>query len=349
MAAPLTIAILGAGRMGRLRAAALAEHPNARLVAVHDADAGAAGRLATEHRAKVVASVDEAIAAADAVFVSTPSNSHAEFVAAVAAGGRAVFCEKPLAVDVPSAKEATAAVERAGVPSMVGFSKRFDPARRALEDAVRRGDIGRVELLLLTNRDPNTTSYTALLDYLRAMHDEAPYGLVRESTIHDFDTARALLGEEPTELHAMGSNLASEEMAAFGEPDTVSITMRTAGGAMCHINGCWRTAYGYDQRIEAVGSLGMIRVENGPRPDLVRYDEAGAHRGRMYEGPNRNFENWMHAFRDAYTAEVHHFVDSVIDGVQPMISIRDGLRAQVLVDAAVRSLQTGQPAAVEAA
>jgi myo-inositol 2-dehydrogenase/D-chiro-inositol 1-dehydrogenase len=349
MRARLKIAILGAGRMGRLRAAAVAGHPRATLVAVLDADADVAERLASDHGARVVSAIDEAIAVADAVIVSTPSSSHAEYVVAAAGRGRAVFCEKPLALDVPTAVAATTAVEAAGVPSMIGFSKRFDPARRALEDAVKRGDIGRVEFVSLTNRDPNTTAYRPLLEYLRLMHDAAPFGIVRESTVHDFDTARALLGEEPTELHAVGASLASDEMAALGEPDTVSVTLRTAGGAICHIHGCWRTAYGYDQRIEAVGSTGMIRVENGPRPELVRYDEAGAHLGRMYEGPGRNFENWIYAFREAYVAELNHFLDSVLEGVEPLISVRDGLRAQVLVAAAVRSLQTGQPAPIEAA
>jgi myo-inositol 2-dehydrogenase/D-chiro-inositol 1-dehydrogenase len=342
----LRIAIVGAGRMGRLRATAIARNPKASLVAVFDVNRESCTRLAEDFGADVAASAEEAISAAEAVMVCTPSSSHAELVVATAARGKAVFCEKPLAVSVETAAAAAAAVQEAGVPSMIGFSKRFDPARRALEDSVRSGGIGQVEMVLLTNRDPNTTGFAPLVDYLRRMHATAPFGLIRESTVHDFDTARALLGAEPIELFAIGSNVSSQEMADFGEPDMVSITMRTAAGSMCHINGAWRTSYGYDQRIEVVGSAGMLRVENGPRPPLVRYDESGAHAGRMFEGPPGNFDNWMHAFAEAYPAELDHFVDSVLAGRPPMTSVHDGLRAQVLVEAAVTSLHTGSPVTV---
>jgi myo-inositol 2-dehydrogenase/D-chiro-inositol 1-dehydrogenase len=332
--------------MGRFRASALSGDPRTRLVSIFDADCDAARSLATDHSAEVASSAGDAIAAAEAVFICTTADSHADYVSAAAAASRATFCEKPLATDLASATAASRAVDAARVPAMIGFSKRFDPARHALEDQVRSGEIGRVELVLLTNRDPNTTTLRPLIDILRAMHDTAPFGLIRESTVHDFDTARALLGEEPTELHAIGSTLASDEMAEIGEPDTVSVTLRTASGAICHINGCWRTAYGYDQRIEVLGSTGMLQVANGPRPPTVRYDATGAHVGRMYEGPGPNHENWMHAFREAYVAEVEHFVEAVRAGSQPRITIRDGVRAQILVDAAVRSLKTGASVAV---
>jgi myo-inositol 2-dehydrogenase / D-chiro-inositol 1-dehydrogenase len=332
--------------MGRLRATAIARHPSARLVAVFDTDHEACERLAAEFQVDAVGSADAAIARSEAVVISTPSKSHAELVIAAAGRGKAVFCEKPLALDVEAATAAVAAVEAADVPSMVGFSKRFDPARRALEDSVRAGEIGRVEMVLLTNRDPNTIGFRPLIDYLRELHATAPFGLIRESTVHDFDTARALLGDEPTELYAIGSNLSSSEMAEFSEPDTVSVTMRTASGSICHINGSWRTSYGYDQRIEVVGSTGMLRVENGPRPPVVRYDETGRHTGRMFEGPPGNFDNWMFAFAEAYPAELNHFVDCVLAGRRPMVSVRDGLRAQVLVEAAVASLRSGSPVAV---
>lgn len=344
--APLRIAIVGGGRMGRLRATTIARHPSAELVAVFDADRQACHRLAKDFGVDAVASAEEAMSRADAVIVSSPSNSHAELVIAAADRDKAVFCEKPLAIDVPTAAAAVAAVEAAGVLSMIGFSKRFDPARRALETSVRAGEIGRVEMVFLTNRDPSTTGFRPLVEYLRAVHETAPYGLIRESTVHDFDTARALLGDEPTELYAVGSNFSSQEMAEFSEPDAVSVTLRTASGSICHINGAWRTSYGYDQRIEVVGSIGMLRLENGPRPPVVRYDDTGRHTGRMFEGPPGNFDNWMYAFADAYPAELNHFVDCVLAGRPPVVSIHDGLRAQVLVEAAVASLRTGSPVTV---
>ena len=205
--------------MGRLRASAIARDPRTRLVAVFDADPSSARSLATDHGATATTSAEAAVEAADAVFVCTTADE---------SRGVRHRCGRPPASDL--LREAPGRRRRLGergqrarsmrpaYPAMIGFSKRFDPGRRALEDAVRRGEIGTVELVLLTNRDPNTTSLRPLIDFLRAMHDTAPYGLIRESTVHDFDTARALLGEEPTELYAIGSNLASDEMAGSASP-----------------------------------------------------------------------------------------------------------------------------------
>jgi myo-inositol 2-dehydrogenase/D-chiro-inositol 1-dehydrogenase len=332
--------------MGQLRARILRDDPRTLVAAVYDADAAAASRLAAEHGLDPTSTVEAAIDAADAVIVSTPAETHPAYVVEVARSGRAVFCEKPLGAGVELAAAAAAAVESAGVIGMVGFSKRFDPARRALEESVRAGELGVVEMVLLTNRDPNTTSFAPLVSHAREMHATAPYALVRESTVHDFDAARALLGAEPVELYAVGSTLASDDLRAAGEPDTLMVTMRTAGGSLCHINGSWHTAYGYDQRVEVMGSAGMSRVENGPRPAVVRHDEMGAHVGRMFEGPAGSFDFWRHAFADAYVAELTHFVDSCLADRPAAISMRDGLRAQMLVEAAVRSIASGERVSV---
>lgn len=347
MSESIRFAILGAGRMGRIRATNLASHLDARIVSIFDEDARAADSLASRFGATAVRDLEAALAPVDAVFVCTPAHAHPDLVAAAAARGKAIFCEKPLATSSDAAFQAVRAAESADVVATIGFSKRFDPARRALETSVRDGGIGRVELVLLTNRDPGTVAYRPLIDYLRTQHDTAPFGLIRESTVHDLDTARALLGDEPTIVYATGSNVSSAEMAAMGEPDAVMLVLRTASGSMCHINGSWRTAYGYDQRIEVVGSEGMLRVENGPRPPVYRYDRTGVHTGRMYEGPDVDSPDcWMFAYSEAYPAETHDFVDCLMAGRAPRLTLRDGLRAQILVDAAVASLQSGAPVAV---
>jgi myo-inositol 2-dehydrogenase/D-chiro-inositol 1-dehydrogenase len=344
MSENIRFAILGAGRMGRIRATHLATHPDARLASVHDEDSAAAASLASDFGTDATLDLDAALATADAVFICTPAHAHAELIAAAAARGKAIFCEKPLASSTDAARQAVETAEAAAVVATIGFSKRFDPARRALEMSVRKGEIGNVEMVLLTNRDPGTVAFRPLLDYLRAQHDSAPFGLIRESTVHDMDTARALLGAEPSQLHAVGSNLSSAEMAEMGEPDAVMLTLKTASGSMCHINGSWRTAYGYDQRIEVVGSEGMLRWENGPRPPVFHYDRSGVHAGRMFEGPEIDGPDcWMYTYSDAYPAETHDFVDCLKAGRSPDVTLRDGLRAQVLVEAAVSSLQSGGP------
>ena len=343
--APLNVAILGAGRMGHVRAEAIAVYSRAQLRLTYDPIRDRSNELADRFGATAVGTVDEALSDAtiDAVFVCTPSTDHPALVIAAARAGKAIFCEKPLAITAELARAAERSVETTGVIAAIGFSKRFDPGRRLLEDQVRGGSVGEVAMVLLTNRDPNTATYQPLIDYLSEVHDSAPGGLIRESTVHDLDTARALLGEEPVEVFAVGSTRASPAMAAIGELDTVMITLRTAGGRMCQINGSWHADYGYDQRIEVLGTNGMLRLENPPRPAVVRHDQMGAHVGRMFEGPPGTYDFWRYAFAEAYPAETHAFLDVVRARTTPRITIHDGVRAQVLVEATVASWQQGIP------
>ena len=249
----------------------MAEHPKAEVYSVCDLLPGAAADLAGRHGAIALSNPESALAdpAVDAVVITTPASSHAELVVAAARAGKAIFCEKPLAEDIPTARAAVEEVRKAGVPSFMGFMKRFEPSHLALIQAVQAGEIGDVELVLLTNRDPKVT----LLDLSRQTHHKAPYTLLRESTVHDFDMARALLDDEPVEVYVAASSLVEPELGRLGEVDTAMTTLKTARGALCHINNIWRTTYGYDQRLEVHGAKGMLRAENRPETSLVRYTD----------------------------------------------------------------------------
>ncbi len=336
--------IFGAGQMGNRHARTLAEHPKAAVHSVCDLLADAAADLAGRHGAIALSDRETALAdpAVDAVVITTPASSHAELVVAAARAGKAIFCEKPLAEDIPTARAAVEEVSQAGVPSFMGFMKRFEPSHLALIQAVQAGEIGDVELVLLTNRDPKVT----LLELSQETHHTAPYTLLRESTVHDFDLARALLEDEPVEVYVAGSSLVEPELGRMGEIDAAMTTLKTGRGALCHINNIWRTTYGYDQRLEVHGAKGMLRAENRPETSLVRYTAAGVLHGRLHSGPPGGSQFYLHKYAEAYPAEMNHFVESLEEGRRPMVSVEDGYRSQLLVEAAVESLKTNRPVQV---
>jgi len=197
-------------------------------------------------------------------------------------------------------------------------------------------------MVILTNRDPKVT----ILGLLKEQHQVAPYTLLRESTVHDFDMARWMLGEEPVEVYVAGSGLVGVEIADLGEIDTAMITLKTASGALCHINNSWRAVYGYDQRVEVFGSEGMLRAENRPITSLVRYSRRGALHDPLHSGPPDSNEFFLYRYAEAYPREMAHFVDALKTGTRPMCSVEDGLNAQLIVEAAVESFKTNRPARV---
>jgi myo-inositol 2-dehydrogenase / D-chiro-inositol 1-dehydrogenase len=316
----------GAGRIGVIHAENIARHPGARLRAIVDVDAAAAARLASRHGAAVgtQASVlaDPAI---DAVVIGSSTNTHADLVEAAARAGKAVFSEKPLDLDRRRAEACLAIVAECGVPLMVGFNRRFDPHFARLERQLRDGRIGRVELLSITSRDPSPPP----LAYVRVSG-----GLFRDMMIHDFDMARWLLGEEPVAVFAAGSVLIDPAIGAAGDVDTAVVTLRTGSGALCQISNSRRAVYGYDQRIEILGSNGALKADNVA---LSTVAFAGAD-GIVSDKPLPFF---LERYAEAYRLELDYFVDALARGTPPVPSGSDGLKALALADAALQSLQTG--------
>ena len=320
----------GAGRIGAIHAENIARHPGARLGAIVDVDSAAAKRLASRHGSEVgtQASVlaDRSI---QAVVIASSTNTHAELVEAAARTGKAVFCEKPLDLDRRRAEACLAVVAECGVPLMVGFNRRFDPHFARLERQLRDGRIGRVELLNITSRDPSPPP----LAYVRVSG-----GLFRDMMIHDFDMARWLLGEEPVEVFAAASVLVDPAIGAEGDVDTAVVTLRTGSGALCQISNSRRAVYGYDQRIEILGSKGALRADNVA---LSTVAFAGAD-GIVSDKPLPFF---LERYAEAYRLELDHFIEALTRGTPPLPDGDDGVRALALADAALQSLQTGRPVA----
>lgn len=321
----------GAGRIGQIHAGNIAQHPRARLKTVVDVDARAAAALAERYGA-AVGSRDTALSDSgiDAVLIASSTDTHADLVEAAARAGKPVLCEKPLDLDRKRAELCAETARKAGIPLMLGFNRRFDPNFAKLHKQLREGRIGRLEMLTITSRDPGPPP----LDYVKVSG-----GLFRDMMIHDFDMARWLLGEEPTEVFAAASSLVDSAIGGVGDVDTAVVTLKTAAGTLCQITNSRRATYGYDQRIEALGALGMLRAGNVVESTL---EFAGA-AGIVGEKPLHFF---LERYAAAYRHELDHFIDALENKRAPMVTGADGVRALVLAEAALESSRTGKAVSV---
>jgi myo-inositol 2-dehydrogenase/D-chiro-inositol 1-dehydrogenase len=322
----LRIAVLGAGRIGRIHGHNIAASSRAKLVGVADADVSAATALAQEAGAKV-AGIEDLMTAADvdAVFVCSPTDTHADLTERAVRAGKAVFCEKPVDLSAERIRACLKIVEDTGRPLMVGFNRRFDPNFAELKRRVDRGDVGSVELVTILSRDPGPPP----LDYVKRSG-----GLFRDMMIHDLDMARFLLGEDPTEVYAVGSALVDPAIGEAGDVDTAAVLLKTESGKICQISNSRRATYGYDQRIEVHGSKGLVRANNVALTTVESASEAG-----FRTDPVLPF--FLERYAAAYRAELDHFIDAVARKQPPAPSGLDGLKAQLLADAATEAARRG--------
>ena len=327
----LAFAQFGAGRIGAIHAANLAANGRAALRHVVDPDAAAAGRIASRHGARV-SSTQEALADPEvgAVIVASATDTHADLVIAAAAAGKAIFCEKPIDLSLARTDAAIAAAAKAGVPMLVGFNRRFDPNFAEMHRRVAAGAIGRVEQVIVTSRDPGLPP----LAYLKVSG-----GQFRDMTIHDFDMARWMLGEEPVEVFAYGAALVEPAVAAAGDIDSCMVLLRTGSGRMAHINNSRRATYGYDQRVEVFGSGGQLTVGNRV-PTTVEIADADSVRA------DKPLHFFLERYADAYRIELDAFIDVVTEGKPMPVGAADGRQALVLAEAALRSLRENRPVRV---
>ena len=327
----IDIAVIGAGRIGQIHAANLHQHAAANLRCIIDVSATAAAQLA-ERCATEVGSLDAMLAdkSIQAVIIASSTDTHAELVTACANAGKAIFCEKPLDLDVNTARQCLKLVEEEGVLMCLGFNRRHDPSFERVRREIDSGTVGDVEVVSITSRDPSPPP---------AQYVARSGGLFRDMMIHDFDMGRWLLGEEPVEVFASGSVLVDEAIGAAGDIDTAIATMKTASGRLCQITNSRRCSYGYDQRIEVFGSAGMARAGN-QRQTLV---ETAGGSGYLRE-PALPF--FLERYADAYRIQLDKFLRAVGGEKLALPSGHDGLRALELADAAQRSHVEGTPIAV---
>jgi len=324
----ITFAQFGAGRIGAIHAANLAAAGGARLRYVVDVNPAAAQALAAKYGAQVV---DPATALkdpeVDAVIIASSTDTHADLAIAAAKSGKAIFCEKPIDLSLKRVDACLAAVKKAGVPMFVGFNRRFDPSFASLRRRIGVGEIGAVEQVVITSRDPGLPPVA----YLKVSG-----GQFRDMTIHDFDMARWLLGEEPVEIFAYGSCLVDPAVAKIGDTDSVMIVMKTKSGKLCHINNSRRAAYGYDQRIEVHGAKGRLLAGNQTATTVELANESAV-------SADKPLHFFLERYAAAYRAELATFVEALVNQKPMPVGAADGRQALVLAEAAAKSLRTGRP------
>jgi len=324
--------VIGAGRIGKIHGGNIAARRDCEVVHVADADPKAAKALADSSGAKV-ASVEEILASkeVDAIAVCSPTDTHADLIERAARASKAIFCEKPIALDVERIRKCLEVVRSTGATLMIGFNRRFDPNFAALHKRLGNGAIGRLEILSIASRDPGPPP----ISYIARSG-----GIFRDMMIHDFDMARFLLGEEPIAVSAMGSALVDKEIGAAGDIDTAVVIMETKSGKVAQISNSRRAAYGYDQRVEAHGEKGMLRVGNVHETTVEIASEQGF-----------TSDKALHFFLDRYDAaykiELDAFVNAMKSGAKPRPDGEDGLRANILADAAYQSWKTGRRVRIE--
>ena len=324
--------VIGAGRIGKVHARAIASNPKAKLAYIADALPAAAEALAGEYGARI-ASVDEIMKArdVDAVLIGSPTGFHAEQIQAASNNGKAIMCEKPVSLSVELIRETLKVVEKNKSTLMIGFNRRFDPNFAELESRVRKGAVGDVEIVTVISRDPSPPPPS----YVKGSG-----GLFRDMMIHDFDMARFLMGEEFVVVNALGSALVDKAIGEAGDVDTAAVQMQTASGRIAVITNSRRATYGYDQRMEVHGAMGMLSARNIHNTTVELHNSDGTK-----ADPIQNF--FLERYGAAYANELSTFIAAVDGGDRnPKPSGFDGLQAQILADAATLSWQSGRPVKV---
>ncbi|PRZ42948.1 inositol 2-dehydrogenase [Tritonibacter scottomollicae] len=328
----LNIGLLGCGRIGQVHARSIGQIDGAKVTAVADAFDAPAKALA-EKTGAVAMGANDLITSpdVDAIVIGTPTDTHYDLIHAAASAGKAIFCEKPVDMSAERIRDCIKAVEAAGVPFMTAFNRRFDPNFASLRARIEAGEIGEVEIVTIQSRDPSPPP----ISYVKSSG-----GLFRDMMIHDLDMARFLLGEEPVSVYAVGASLVDPEIGQAGDVDTAAVTLTTKSGRICQITNSRRASYGYDQRIEVHGARGMLRAENMLENTVEIATTAG-----FTKAPAKHF--FLERYEAAFRAEMSYFVAGVVDQTTISPGIQDGLRAQLLADAATRSFKEATAIIIE--
>ncbi len=327
----MRVGLLGAGRIGNVHAQAISAHLDSELVAVSDAFEDNAQALAKTYGCEVRSSFEIiSDTSIDAVLIATPTDTHSDLIEASVAAGKAVLCEKPVDLSLERASSCLETVGAKAADIMIGFNRRFDPSFGALKAAIDAGEIGKTELLSITSFDPAPPP----VDYIKVSG-----GLFRDMMIHDFDIANFIMEDTPLSVSAVGSSIVDPAIGAAGDVDTAVVTLTYADGRIAVIKNSRRAVYGYDQRIEVLGSEGLLQAQNVLENSVVKSTTAGV----TSANPTYFF---LERYMPAYKIEWAAFVDAVRGKTGMPVNLHDGVAALAMAEAATQSVQKGVPVAM---
>ncbi|MFA6401346.1 MAG: inositol 2-dehydrogenase [Salinivirgaceae bacterium] len=321
----IKIGVIGAGRIGKVHVAALAQGvPAAEVLVIADTDIKSAQQLAEKYGiAEWTTDYKKVIhnPKVEAIIICSPTDTHAKYIIEAAQAGKHIFCEKPIDLSIPVIQSALEAVKKAGVKFMVGFNRRFDPNFQKVKQMVVEGKIGETHLLKITSRDPAPPP---------AEYSAVSGGMFLDMTIHDFDMARYIIGSEVLEVYTKAAVLVDPEIGKAGDVDTAIITLTFANGALGVIDNSRKAVYGYDQRLEVFGTKGMVNVDNN-FPENHKYYSSHGISGSL----PLNF--FMDRYTQSYANEIIAFCDSLNKKVDSIVSGDDGLKSVAIAMAAKKS------------
>ncbi|RPA12773.1 oxidoreductase [Gordonia sp. OPL2] len=323
----IRMALVGAGFIGSVHAANLAAHPDVDLVGIHDVDGSRATELASRHATRPLGPDDAFDSSGlDAVLIASSTDTHAAHLRRAAAAGLATLCEKPIDLDLDHAVEVVGEVGHTGLPMMVDFNRRFDRDYAEVARTVGSGEIGGVELVQMTTRGPALPP----LDYIAVSG-----GQMRDQTVHFFDLARWITGEDPVSVFAAGSVFTDPRMIELGDVDTSVVALRMPSGALVQIDSARRIGYGYDERIEVLGSDGLVEAGRHQAGAVTRYRAGQVVGDGLHPG-------WFERVAPTYRAALDHFVSALETGAPIGPTLPEALKAQAIAEAATRSLRSGE-------
>ena len=329
--AKINVGVIGAGRIGTLHIEHLAQNiPDAELVAICSLDRGRVDTLAAQFNLPKVTNDYTTILAdtqIDAVLICSSTDTHVQISREAAEAGKHIFCEKPIAFDLAQIDETLAIVEKSGVKFQVGFNRRFDASFRRIREAVAAGEIGEPHILRITSRDPGPPP----IEYVKVSG-----GIFLDMTIHDFDMARYLIGDEVTEVYATGGVRVEPSIGEAGDIDTAVITLKFRNGVIGTIDNSREAVYGYDQRVEVFGSKGMVTAAN-PLTDTVTFSDSA---GTRAAAPPHFF---LERYKPAFLAELQAFLTCIREDTAPLVTGEDGRVPVVMGFAAMQSLRENRP------
>ena len=324
----IKFALFGAGFIGTAHGQNIANHPGADLRYIYDVNTEAAMQLAARLGAHVAASPTEIWNSdVDAVLIASSTNTHADLLSGAIKAKKAVYCEKPIDLNIDRVKTVVQEAHEAKTPILIGFSRRFDPNHLGTREAVRNGDIGQLEMMHLTSRGPQPPP----ISYVKVSG-----GQFRDQTVHFFDLACWIAADDPVEIYATGGALVDPAIGEAGDVDTSMLILTMASGALCHIDNSRRSDYGYDERIEVFGSKGMVQSRRKPTREVTLYTGTKVVSDGLHPG-------WYERMEPSFVLALDAFISSLEGNDTPYPTLMDGLKAQLIAEAAVESLQKHQP------
>jgi len=330
MTKKLTVGIIGAGRIGKVHASSIMNFiPEAKIKYISDPWEGAKewvdslnGPIYTNNTSAIFEDKE-----VDAVLICSSTDTHVKYIIEAANAQKHIFCEKPIDQDISRIKEALAAIEENGVKFQMGFNRRFDTNFRAVKDAIVDGKVGDIRFISITSRDPGAPP----IEYIKVSG-----GIFMDMTIHDIDMARYLADSEVEEVYTKAAVMVDPKIGEAGDFDSAAIVLTFKNGAICVINNCREATYGYDQRVEAFGSKGMVDITNNLHSKAVVSTKDGV----TGEKP---LDFFMDRYTQAYVAEITEFINAIVNNGKLTTCPADGLRSVEIAKAATQSAKTGLP------